>query len=45
MRSFELVSLVEIGSLKFQLSFPVIFLHTIVLGITGAEDTEHRFRE
>ena len=44
MRAFELVSLVETGSLKFQLSSPVIFLHTIVSGIAGAEDMEHMFR-
>ena len=43
MRSFELVPLVETGSPKFH--FPVIFLHTIVSGFTGAEDTEHMFRE
>ena len=44
-RPLESESLVETENLKFQLSSQVIFVHTIVLGITEAEDMEHIFRK
>lgn len=45
LRIFKSESLVKTGNLKFQLSSQVIFTHTIIFRITGAENTEYIFRE
>lgn len=44
-RPFEYECVVGTQNFTFQLTSQVIFTHTPILGITGAEDMDHIFRE